>query len=99
MQEVKKEDERTTIKYINPIIIGTLALSIWEIAIYKIVEKIGFWNLLYLSTVIIILISILIGIIKKEIEEDSELFYNFDEYSNKKRLQELLLYRILKTKK
>ena len=61
MQELKSEKDRTTIKYINPIILGTLSLTIWEIAIQKVVEKIGFINMLPLAFVSIIGISLIIG--------------------------------------
>ena len=57
----KNEKERTTVKYINPIILGTLSLTIWEISIQKIVDKIGFINMLPLALVLIIGTSLIIG--------------------------------------
>ena len=99
MQELKSEKDRTTIKYINPIILGTLSLTIWEIAIQKVVEKIGFINMLPLAFVSIIGISLIIGWIKKQFLEDKDFIKGFEMFSSKERLIQLILYRILKSKK
>lgn len=99
MQELRSEKDRTTIKYINPIILGTLSLTIWEIAIQKVVEKIGFINMLPLAFVSIIGISLIIGWVKKQFWEDKDLIRGFETFSSKERLTELILYRILKSKK
>ena len=99
MQELKSEKDRTTIKYINPIILGTLSLTIWKIAIQKVVEKIGFINMLPLAFVSIIGISLIIGWVKKQFWEDKDLIRGFETFSSKEILTELILYRILKSKK
>ena len=99
MQEIKAENDRTTIKYINPIIIGTLSLSIWEIAVQKIVNNTGFWGMLPIAFALVLIISISIGWIKKSFLEDKENFNIFETFSNKTRLEELILYKILKCKK
>ena len=99
MQELKSEKDRTTIKYINPIILGTLSLTIWETAIQKVVEKIGFINMLPLAFVSIIGISLIIGWIKKQFLEDKDFIKGFEMFSSKERLIQLILYRILKSKK
>ncbi len=98
-QELKDEKKLRTTEYINPIIIGTLLISIWEIAIEKIVDKVGFWNMLSLAFVLIIGVSIFIGWIKKIFIEDKEFFIQYKKFSDISRLEELLLYRILKCKK
>lgn len=98
-EEIKNEREKSNIKYINPIIIGTLSLTIWKIAIQKVVNKIGFWNMLPAVLVIAVGISLLIGLITKTLLEDSDAFIEFEKFSNKKRLEELILYRIFKSKK
>lgn len=99
LQEIKAENDRTTIKYINPIIIGTLSLSIWEIAVQKIVNNTGFWGMLPIAFALVLIISISIGWIKKSFLEDKENFNIFETFSNKTRLEELILYKILKCKK
>lgn len=43
--------------------------------------------------------SVLIGWITKILLEDKDAFIEFEKFSNKKRLEELILYRILKSKK
>lgn len=98
-EEIKSEKENSTIKYINPIIIGTLLLTIWEIGLQKVVIKIGFWNMLPLALVIAVGTSVAIGWLTKILLEDKDVFLEFEKFSNKKRLEELLLYRILKSKK
>ena len=99
LQEIKAEKDRTTIKYINPIIIGTLSLSIWGIAIQKIVDNTGFWGMLPIAFALILIISISLGWIKKSFLEDKENFNFFETFSSKTRLEELILYKILKCKK
>ena len=99
LQEIKAENDRTTIKYINPIIIGTLSLSIWEIAVQKIVNNTGFWGMLPIVFALVLIISISIGWIKKSFLEDKENFNIFETFSSKTRLEELILYKILKFKK
>ena len=46
IQEIRLKRGKNTIKYINPIIIGTLSITIWEIALQKATEKIGYWNMI-----------------------------------------------------
>ena len=98
-EEIKNEREKSTIKFINPIIIGTLSLTIWEIALQKIVNKIGFWNMLPVALVRAVGTSVLIGWITKIVLEDKDAFIEFEKFSSKDRLEELLLNKMLKTKK
>ena len=98
-QEIRNEKESKTIKYINPLIIGTLLISVWEVTIERIMDKVGFWNMLSLAIVLIIGLSVFIGWIKKIFTEDKEFFVQYEKFSNISRLEELLLYRILKCKK
>lgn len=98
-QELRNEKESKTIKYINPVIIGTLLISVWEIIIERIMDKVGFGSMLLLVIVLVIGLSIFIGWIKKTFTEDKEFFAQYENFSNISRLEELLLYRILKTKK
>lgn len=98
-EEIKNEKENSTIKYINPIIIGTLSLTIWEIGLQKVVIKIGFWNMLPLALVIVVGTSVGIGWLTKILLEDKDVFLEFEKFSNKKRLEELMLFRILRSKK
>ena len=83
----------------NPLIIGTLLISVWEVTIERIMDKVGFWNMLSLAIVLIIGLSVFIGWIKKIFTEDKEFFVQYEKFSNISRLEELLLYRILKCKK
>ncbi len=50
-EEIKDIEENETIKYINPIIIGTLSLVLWETAIQKLVDKVGYLNIIILAIV------------------------------------------------
>ncbi len=97
--EIKNKREKGAIKYINPIIIGTLLLTIWEIGIQKIVTRIGFWNMLPLTLAIAVGTSVAIGWLTKILLEHKDIFIEFEKFSNKKRLEELILYRIFKSKK
>ena len=98
-QEIRNEKESKTIKYINPLIIGTLLISVWEVTIERIMDKVGFWNMLSLAIVLIIGVSVFIGWIKKIFTEDKEFFVQYEKFSNISRLEKLLLYSILKCKK
>lgn len=99
IQEIRLRKEKNTIKYINPIIIGTLCITVWEIALQKATEKIGFWNMIPITIVLTIGISLGIGWITKEIIEDKKFFDQFERYIGYKRLEELLVYSALKCKK
>ena len=85
--------------YISPIIIGTLTFTIWEIGLQKLSDKIGYINMIFIAIVVAVILSVIIGIMKKEFIEDKEMFFEFDKFETNKRLEDLLLYEILKFKK
>lgn len=95
---VKEElDKRTIIiKYIDPIIIGTLLIAMWELILQKISEEVGIGNTILIGVFLVIIISIIVGWEKKEWKEQKEFMNLFNRYSGNERLKELLLYRILK---
>lgn len=95
---VKEElDKRTIIiKYIDPIIIGTLLIAMWELILQKISEEVGIGNTILIGVFLVIIISIIVGWGKKEWKEQKEFMNLFNRYSGNERLKELLLYRILK---
>lgn len=99
MDRLNKERKSKTISYINPLIIGTLIFTTWEIGLQKLSDKIEFINIIFIAFAVAIVISIIIGILKKEIIENKDFVLEFDRYSSNKRLEELLLYEILKAKK
>ena len=94
-----EERKIKTIYYINPIIIGTLTFTIWEIGLQKLSDKIGYINMIFIAIVVAVILSVIIGIMKKEFIEDKEMFFEFDKFESNKRLEDLLLYEILKCKK
>lgn len=94
-----EERKIKTINYINPIIIGTLTFTIWEIGLQKLSDKIGCINMIFIAIVVAVILSVIIGIMKKEFIEDKEMFFEFDKFESNKRLEDLLLYEILKCKK
>lgn len=94
-----EERKIKTISYINPIIIGSLTFTIWEIGLQKLSDKIGYINMIFIAIVIAVILSVIIGIMKKEFIENKEMFLEFDKFTSNKRLEDLLLYEILKCKK
>lgn len=98
-QEIKSKREKSEVKYLNPIIIGTLFLTIWEITIEKLTVNIGFWNMLPIAVISIIGLSVGIGWLSKEIIEDKKIFDQFEKYCGNQRLEELLIEVALKCKK
>lgn len=94
-----EERKIKTINYINPIIIGTLTFTIWEIGLQKLSDKIGYINMIFIAIVVAVILSVIIRIMKKEFIEDKEMFFEFDKFESNKRLEDLLLYEILKCKK
>ena len=94
-----EERKIKTINYINQIIIGTLTFTIWEIGLQKLSDKIGYINMIFIAIVVAVILSVIIGIMKKEFIEDKEMFFEFDKFESNKRLEDLLLYEILKCKK
>lgn len=94
-----EERKIKTISYINPIIIGSLTFTIWEIGLQKLSDKIGYINMIFIAIVVAVILSVIIGIMKKEFIENKEMFLEFDKFASNKRLEDLLLYEILKCKK
>lgn len=94
-----EERKLKAISYINPIIIGSLTFTIWEIGLQKLSDKIGYINMIFIAIVVAIILSVIIGIMKKEFIENKEMFLEFDKFASNKRLEDLLLYEILKCKK
>ncbi len=94
-----EERKLKAISYINPIIIGSLTFTIWEIGLQKLSDKIGYINMIFIAIVVAIIFSVIIGIMKKEFIENKEMFLEFDKFASNKRLEDLLLYEILKCKK
>lgn len=93
-------DNRTIIiRYIDPIIIGTLLIAMWELILQKISEEVGIGNAIFISIFLVISISIIIGWAKKEWKEQKEFMNLFNRYSGNERLKELLLYKISKSNK
>lgn len=93
-------DKRTFIvRYIDPIIIGTLLIAMWELILQRIAEEVGVGNTVFICVFLVIMISIIIGWVKKEWREQKEFMNLFNRYSGNERLKELFLYRILKSNK
>lgn len=94
-----EERKQKAINYINPIIIGSLTFTIWEIGLQKLSEKIGYINMIFVAMVVAVILSVILGVLKKEFIENKEMFLEFDKFASNKRLEDLLLYEILKCKK
>lgn len=83
----------------NPIIIGSLSIPVWEILVQKMSKELGIVNAIIASILLSVIISILIGWFNKEWEEQKEFYKSFERYSGIDRLRELLVYVSLKLKK
>lgn len=94
-----EERKVKAISYINPIIIGSLTFTIWEIGLQKLSDKIGYINMIFVAIAVAVIISVILGILKKEFIENKEMFLEFDKFASNKRLEDLVLYEILKCKK
>ena len=94
-----EERKLKAISYINPIIIGSLTFTIWEIGLQKLSDKIGYINMIFVAIAVAVILSVILGILKKEFIENKEMFLEFDKFASNKRLESLLLYEILKCKK
>lgn len=93
-------DKRTIIvRYLDPIIIGTLLIAMWELILQRISEEVGVGNTIFIGVFLVIMISIIIGWVKKEWREQKKFMNLFNRYSGNERLKELLLYKILKSNK
>lgn len=96
-EELERKQDNGIIKYIDPIIIGTLLLSVWEILVQKMSEKFGTMNAIIICTMLAVILSIVIGWLRKEWQEQKDFMSIFNRFSGYNRLSNLLLYRILKT--
>ena len=97
IEELDKRD--TSVKYINPVIIGALSIVIWEAIIQELVSAVGLIYTIIIAMFLVIIISILTGWWNKEWKENKEFFKTFDAFSGKERLQKLLIFRMLKLEK
>lgn len=66
------------------------------VAIKSKLDNVEFCNMILLAVVLIIVLSVFIGWVKKIFTEDKEFFAQYEKFLNINRLEELLLYRILK---
>lgn len=96
-EELDKRD--SSVKYINPVIIGALSIVIWEAIIQELVSAVGLIYTIIIAMFLVIIISILTGWWNKEWKENKEFFKSFDTFSGKERLQQLLVYKVLKEKR
>lgn len=94
-----EQEKNKTINYINPIIIGTLTLTIWEIILQRINENAGIMSMIVIAIVTAVVLSVIIGLLKKGFLDNKEMLLEFDRFADNKRLESLLLYEILKCKK
>ena len=98
-EELGRKQDNSIIKYIDPIIIGTLLLSVWEVLVQKTSEKFGAMNAIVICVILAVILSIVIGWFRKEWQEQKEFMSLFNKFSGYNRLSYLLLYRILKINK
>jgi len=84
------------IKYINPIIIGTLLIAVWETLVEERAKEIGS----IIPTILpLIILSIFISVIIGEIMNQFKFNNLFKSYTGYERLEQLLLFVILKCNK
>ena len=98
-EELQEKQNNKIVKYIDPIIIGSLLITIWDTIVKKISEEAGTINGVIICFFLTIIFSMLIGKIKKEWQEQKEFMNIFNRYSGDERLKELIIYRILKSNK
>lgn len=65
-EELHEKKKSSIIKYINPIIIGTLCITVWEILVNLLYEKLGIGNTILASILLSVIISIVIEWLTKE---------------------------------
>lgn len=93
-EELIQRREGRTIKYLNPVIVGSLLIAVWEECVDAAVKQVG----LVYAILPLILSSIFISIIVGETLKQLKMNF-FEDYSGYTRLEQLLLYRILKSNK
>lgn len=98
-EEVKQVSLDEHIKYINPAIIGGLAIVIWESFILDFIKAIDTSIAIIIALVLIVIISFFITWVEKETKENVRFFNMFDKWSGYERLNQLLLYMMLKCNK
>lgn len=96
--ELKSKDKESAKRYIDPIIMATLLLNIWEIIVQTLTEKFGLINAIIMSIALAIVITVIIGFGRKEYKEQKEFFNMFKRMTGNKRLDELLIYVAMKCK-
>lgn len=90
------DKKNTPVKYINPVIIGTLMVTGWEFVIQYFWESVGLPGTIIVVIFSAFVISIVVTWLKKEWKDQTEFLKEFDRFSGTDRLQQLLVYRMMK---
>lgn len=90
------DKSNTSVKYLNPVIIGALSIVVWESIIQELVSAVGLIYTIIIAMILVIIISILTGWWNKEWKENKEFFKIFDAFSGNEKLKQLLLYVVVK---
>ncbi|MBR6253000.1 MAG: hypothetical protein IKR04_04085 [Clostridia bacterium] len=95
--ELDKKESK--FRYLDPVIIGTLLLKLWELILNKIDVQIGLWGCIIISAILAVIISVIIGVFRKEYKDHMRIKKYFTFFSGKERLRQLLFEASLKCKK
>jgi len=96
--ELNRKNNCRPVKYLDPVIIGALALVIWERIIEFLSNEFGVFNTATFAIFVGCMISMVIGYFKREIKEQNKFMGRFCKWSGYERLNDLLIYKILKCK-
>ena len=96
---LKQKTEEKNKKYISPIIMATLLLTIWENVIEYLDDHFGIFNTIIIAIIAAVIIALIIEFIRNEFVDQREFFNMFDKISGYKRLDELLIYVAIKCNK
>lgn len=97
--ELNRKISNNNVKFLNPVIIGTLVLSAWNEIIPQMYKETELDFFVIAVIILAIIISILIGNFTAQYKKQCEFMKMYSKYHGNDRLNELLVYEMLRCKR
>lgn len=99
LTELKIKKEKATTKYVEWGLVSSIVLSLLQNWINDASDEMNLINKLVMGLIVAVIISFLVNFLKNNTKKFKKFFLEPDLYSNIERLEELIFYKIMKSKK